>query len=82
MSKKVFLIADINIDLTLKEEKVKKILNEKIRSGISAESILDELQSGLVEISNRFEKEEYFVPELIYAGKIMKDCMRLLEPIL
>lgn len=66
----------------LKEEKVKEILNEKIRSSISAESILDELQSGLVEIGNRFEKEEYFVPDLIYAGEIMKDCMRLLEPIL
>ncbi len=41
---------------------------------------MSDLQEGLIEIGNRFEKEEYFVPELIYASEIMKRNLEFLKP--
>lgn len=66
----------------LEEEKIKKFVKEKIEAGVQAKDILRELQSGMVEVGNLFEKGEYFISELMYAGEIMKEIMADLEPIL
>ncbi|MBC8390275.1 MAG: cobalamin B12-binding domain-containing protein, partial [Actinobacteria bacterium] len=68
--------------LELKEEEVKSLINEKIKSGIRVEDIIKELQSGLIEVGKKFEKGEYFIPELIFAGAIMKNSMNIVKPLL
>lgn len=68
--------------LELKEEEVKNLINEKIKSGIRVEDIIKELQSGLIEVGKKFEKGDYFIPELIFAGAIMKNSMNIIEPLL
>lgn len=66
----------------LEEEKIKKFVKEKIEAGVQAKDILRELQSGMVEVGNLYEKGEYFISELMYAGEITKEIMADLEPIL
>ncbi len=64
----------------LDEKKVKQLVQEGVDSGRPAEEMMDQLQDALVEIGNRFEKEEYYVPDLIYSGSIMKDAVEVLAP--
>lgn len=66
----------------LAEERVKKLIKEKLDAGISANDILKECQAGMTEIGNLYESGKYFVSELMYAGEIMKDVMKNLGPML
>ncbi len=74
---------DLSLALSLLDEKkVDKIVKERIENNIPALEILKNLQDGLFQIGNLFEKGELFVPELIYGGMIMKKQMDLLKPLL
>ena len=75
-NKQILFEAMVNLD----EEKARKIVKDKISFKILPELILKELQNSMLEIGNRFEREEYFVPELIFAGEIMKDIVNILKP--
>lgn len=66
----------------LAEEKVKKLIKEKLEAGVAATEILKECQTGMTEIGNRYAGGVYFVSELMYAGEIMKDIMADLGPML
>lgn len=67
--------------VSLKEKEVKSLVSQKIEEGMPVDDIMDQLQEALIEIGNRFEKEEYFIPDLIYSGAIMKDAVALLGPL-
>jgi len=70
----------IDAMVNLEEEETFKILNERMNAGLPVETILSDLQESLIEIGSRFEKEEYFVPELIFASEIMKRSLEFLKP--
>jgi len=67
--------------VSLKEKEVKSLVSKKLKAGTSVDNIMGQLQEALIEIGNRFEKEEYFIPDLIYSGAIMKDAVALLGPL-
>ena len=54
----------------LREDNVIEVVNEMVREKADPNSIIDELQRGLTEIGKRFENDEYFVPDLIFAGRL------------
>ena len=64
----------------LREDDIKAAIKEKRAAGVSAAEILGECQVGLAEVGGRFEKGEYFISELMYAGEIMKDIMKDIGP--
>ena len=66
----------------LREDNVIEVVNEMVREKADPNSIIDELQRGLTEIGKRFENDEYFVPDLIFAGEIMKETLGILKPLL
>jgi 5-methyltetrahydrofolate--homocysteine methyltransferase len=66
--------------VSLQEEETVELVKKSIDSSTSLDPILSDLEEGLIEIGNRFEREEYFVPELIYASEIMKKSLELLRP--
>jgi len=66
----------------LREDDIKAVIKAKCSAGASATEILGECQAGLAEVGDRFEKGEYFISELMYAGEIMKDIMKDLGPLL
>lgn len=67
---------------SLAEDEVKRIIKEKLESGVPADEIMKECQQGMFEIGNLYEAGTYFVSELMYAGEIMKDIMAELGPML
>ncbi len=66
--------------VSLNESEVYRILKDRIESNEDIVQILEDLQSALFEIGNLFEKEKYFVPDLMFAGEIMKNSNKQLEP--
>ena len=55
---------------------VKKALDE----GVDALSLMDEAKEGMGIVGNKFAEEEYFIPDLVFSGEILKGVVALLEP--
>ena len=65
-----------------REGEVKKLLDEKLAAGVSADEILAECNRGMVELGHRFAAGQCFLPELMFGGMIMKAVMAKLNPLL
>ena len=69
----------VNLDMDGAIENVKKALENKISPGeIVSKSIVE----GMSIVGEKFEKGEYFLSELIVAGEIGKEIIKLLDPYL
>ena len=66
----------------LDEDKVNSIVRQKIGSGEDPLEIIKECNVGMAEIGNLFEKNEYYLSELIMSGEILKGVMAEVEPLL
>lgn len=63
-----------------RESEVTALVKEKLASGESADAILAECNQGMIELGNRFAREECFLPELMFGGMMMKTVMAELGP--
>ena len=66
----------------LDEDKVKKLVREKIDGGADPMSIVDECRKGMDIVGERYKSKEYFLSELIVSGEIFKEAMAVVEPML
>jgi 5-methyltetrahydrofolate--homocysteine methyltransferase len=57
------------------EDKVKALVQEKLDAGVPPAEILAECNRGMIELGNRFGREECFLPDLMFGGMIMKGIM-------
>ena len=77
MDKKLLeLIAD------LMEEEVIALAKEKIQQGVDPMSILDEARSAMEVVGKRFENGQYFIPDLMMAGEILREISEIVKPYL
>jgi 5-methyltetrahydrofolate--homocysteine methyltransferase len=62
---------------------VLRLTNEGLEMGITPESLLfDALIPSLEEVGARFERGDFFVPEMLIAGKAMSGALTRLRPLL
>jgi corrinoid protein of di/trimethylamine methyltransferase len=62
-------------------EKTAEMTRAAVDSGVKAKDVLDKcLVPGLEEVGRRFQKGEYYFPELLVAGEAMKSAMTILKP--
>jgi len=67
----------------LEEELVYEIMNDVISDGGGEIDVaLKACQDGMTAVGDRFEAQEYFVSDLIYAGEIMTAAMEIVKPLL
>ncbi len=69
----------------LDEEKVLSLLNTFIQANPSeddAKQVVAACQSGMSIVGDQFEKGEYFVGDLIFAGELLANAIETLKPIL
>ncbi|PDM26309.1 hypothetical protein CP083_04625 [Candidatus Bathyarchaeota archaeon B24-2] len=67
----------LNLDL----ESVKKGVKEALEKNIPPQKIIKEgLGKGMEEVGEKFASHEYFLSDLIVAGAIMQEAMKILEP--
>ncbi len=64
----------------VQEAEVKALVSEKLQAGVPADDILAECNQGMIELGNRFGREECFLPELMFGGMMMKTIMAELQP--
>ncbi len=65
------------------KNEVDRLTKQAIQDGISAVVILDEgLIPGIRVVGQRFSEGEYYLPELLVAGKAMRSAVEQLEPLL
>lgn len=68
--------------IELEEDKVYQQVDQRINAGDNPLDIIADCNEGMVEIGKLFEKNEYYLSELIMAGEIFKTVMAKLEPML
>lgn len=61
----------------LNEKKTLRLVEKALNAGISMSDIAEYLQQGMDNVGELFEKEEYFIGDLIMAGIIFKEVMKL-----
>lgn len=67
----------------LEDEKAYELVNEVMADGgTQVEAALKACQEGMDIVGKRFEAQEYFVADLIFAGEIMSKAMEILKPAL
>lgn len=72
----VELMADLMEDETL------QLVKEKIAQGVDPEEILADARSAMEVVGKRFESCEYFIPDLMMAGEILKEIAEEVKPLM
>jgi len=68
------LLADLN------EDGVLVTVEQKLEAGENPFGIIEELRNGMTIVGDRFERQEYFLSELIMAAEIFRKAMGVIEP--
>ena len=64
----------------LNEEAVRNLLKTRLDSGEDPLAILNDVKTAMKIIGDKFSEKEYFLPELIMSGEILKDIFEVLQP--
>jgi trimethylamine corrinoid protein len=70
----------VNMMADLKEEEVLKAVKERLASGEDPNKILDDNQKAMAIVGKRFAGGEYFLPELVFSGELLRQVMTLVTP--
>lgn len=70
----------VNLMAELKEDEVLELTRQKIADGVSHLEILDSARAAMEIVGKRFETGEYFLPDLIMAGEILRGVSEIVKP--
>jgi 5-methyltetrahydrofolate--homocysteine methyltransferase len=65
---------------TMKEPEALQYVEKELAEGVDPAVLLEEAREGMTLVGQRFAKEEYFIPDLIFSGEILKGIVKMLEP--
>jgi methanogenic corrinoid protein MtbC1 len=64
----------------LKEKESLKIAKERLTAGEEPLKILEDSRHGMEIVGKRFANNEYFIPDLVYSGEILKKITEMVKP--
>lgn len=64
----------------LEEKEVLRIVEQRLSAGENPLKILDDSRYALEIVGKRFETGEYFIPELVYSGEILREITEMVKP--
>ena len=64
----------------LEEQEVIKIVEDRVKANEDPLKILEDARKGMEIVGNRFANSEYFIPDLVYSGEILKSVSELVKP--
>lgn len=70
----------VNAMADIKEEEVLRIVRKRLDAGEDPFNILEDNRKAMGIVSKRYEDSEYFIPELVYAGEILREVMEIVKP--
>lgn len=69
--------AIVNLDI----DNIQRLCMEALEAGLSAyDIVMKGMSKGMEIVGEKYERNEYFLAELIMAGEVMKEGMKVLEP--
>ncbi|MDR9757293.1 MAG: cobalamin B12-binding domain-containing protein [Thermacetogeniaceae bacterium] len=68
----------IELFTNLEEDKVIEAVKDEIKKDTDPMAIIEACQSGMVEVGDRFEKNTYYLPELLIAAELFNAVMDIL----
>jgi 5-methyltetrahydrofolate--homocysteine methyltransferase len=63
-----------------KLQDIEELVKLALSNNLSSTAIIDTMVGGMAIVGERFERSEYFLPELVMAGKTMKAGLAIAEP--
>jgi methanogenic corrinoid protein MtbC1 len=66
--------------IELEEDRTLEAVNDALAEGVEPLALVEELREGMSEIGRMFEKDEYYLSELIMSAEIFKEAIELIEP--
>jgi 5-methyltetrahydrofolate--homocysteine methyltransferase len=70
----------VDVIAELNEEKALEIVNKALDEGENPLSILSACQEAMAVVGERFEKQEYYLAELMMAGELLKQISEIVKP--
>jgi trimethylamine corrinoid protein len=70
----------VNLLADLKEEEVMKATKKRLESKEDPLKILEDSRKGMEIVGKRFAGGEYFLPELVFSGELLKQITDLVKP--
>lgn len=70
----------VNEIVELNEKKVQELLEKKIENNEDLISIMDDVKVAMKKIGEKFENKEYFIPDLIMSGEILRQIFDIIGP--
>lgn len=70
----------VNLLADLKEKESLNNVENRLKAGEDPLKILNEAQRGMETVGERFASGEYFIPDLIYSGEILKQISAMVKP--
>jgi methanogenic corrinoid protein MtbC1 len=64
----------------LKEPEALQFVKKALAEGVDPAAILKDASEGMKIVGQKFASEEYFIPDLIFSGEILKGIVKILEP--
>lgn len=70
----------IDLIVNLHEKETIELVQKKIDAGEDPLKILDQIRIAMAKVGERFENKEFFLPDLIMFGEILRQITEILEP--
>ena len=64
----------------LKEPEALAFVEKALGEGVDPMDLLGEAKEGMNIVGQRFASDEYFIPDLVFSGEILKGIVQMLEP--
>jgi len=64
----------------LKEPEALKFVEKALGEGVDPMQLLGDAKEGMNIVGQRFASQEYFIPDLVFSGEILKSIVKMLEP--
>jgi methanogenic corrinoid protein MtbC1 len=72
----------VNLLADLKEEEVLKLTKKRLEAKEDPLKILEDSRKGMEVVGKRFAGGEYFLPELVFSGELLKEITEIVKPYL
>jgi len=66
----------------LQEKEALDMVKQRLSSGEDPMKIMDDARRGMEIVGQRFASGEYFIPDLIYSGEILREISNIVKPLL
>jgi 5-methyltetrahydrofolate--homocysteine methyltransferase len=70
----------VNTLADLKEKEALKIVEDRLKAGEEPVEILDDARKAMEIVGKRFASSQYFMPDLVYSGEIMREITEMVKP--